>query len=231
MSAETQNSMIDIIPAFPPTSFEDVEEHLGRIRGAAPLVQLDICDGQFVKNKTWPLNPADQARFAQIVKGEEGMPHWEEFNFEIDLMVQNPETHLPAWVAAGIERAVVHLESKHDWDAVAHAAGDVVELGLAIDLNPPFEKLHSYVTRVNYIQIMGIASLGISGEPLDERVYTLIEKVRSDFPDVTIQIDGGVTFDNAQALLDAGADRLAVGSQIFNEDNAVATIEELQNLA
>lgn len=222
--------MNDIIPAFPPVSFEDLETRLGRIRGAVPLVQIDVGDGVFVTNRSWPMNPEDRARFVGIVKGVEGLPYWEDFNYEVDLMVHYPEKYLSAWISVGITRAIIHLESHHDWVAVRDAAGDSLELGLAIDLSPPYEKLHDYISRVEYVQIMGIPRLGHQGEELDERVYDLIRRVRGDFPDVTIQIDGGVTVENARALLDAGADRLAVGSQIFNAIDPKEVIKDLQNL-
>ena len=96
MSGESRNSMNDIVPALLPYSYDDLSEHLGHLKGAAPIVQIDICDGLFVTSRTWPNEPKDKDRFAQIVKGEEGLPYWEDFNFEIDLMVHNPERHLPA---------------------------------------------------------------------------------------------------------------------------------------
>ncbi len=214
--AGMQNSMTNIIPAILPHTLDDLVMHLGRIRGAAPLVQIDVCDGMFVTSRTWPMNPGDRARFAQIVKGDEGLPYWEDFSFEIDFMVHSPERLIPLWIATGIQRAVIHLESRHDWNAVKDAAGDSVELGLALDLDPPFERLHVAVPRADYVQIMGIPRLGKQGEGLDDRVFGLIEKIRSEFPDVTIQVDGGVSLDNARGLIDSGADRLVVGSHIFN---------------
>ena len=103
------------------------------------------------------------------------------------------------------------------WQELKDAVGDTAEIGLAIDLDPPYEKLATYLPRVDYLQIMGIARLGRQGTELDDRVYALIAQVRSDFPDVTIQIDGGVTLENARTLLDAGADRLVVGSAIIRD--------------
>lgn len=176
------------------------------------------------------MNPGDRTHFAEILKGEEGLPYWQDFNFEIDLMVHNPEKFLSQWVAVGIDRAVVHLESKHNWHEVQDAAGGTVSLGLAIDLDPPFEKLHSYITRVDYIQIMGIGRLGRQGSELDERVFEVVRKIRAEFPDVTIQIDGGVSLENASRLLDAGADRLVVGSHIFEASDPKAALKEFQNL-
>lgn len=206
--------MNDIVPAIPAASWEELSAKLDALHGTAPWFQIDVCDGIFVPSRSWPMQPADRAQFTKLVRGDEGLPHWQEFNFEVDLMVHTPEKYLTSWISVGVRRAVIHLESQHDWSLVKEAAGDSVELGLAIDLDPPYEKLTAYVPRVEYLQIMGIAKLGKQGTDPDDRVYALIEKVRRDFPDVTIQIDGGVTLENARALLDAGADRLVVGSKI-----------------
>lgn len=206
--------MNDIVPAILPNTFEELEVGLARLVGGPKYVQLDVCDGLFVTTRTWPLNPRDRAHFADIIKGEEGLPHWQDFNFEVDLMVHSPERHVGQWVAAGVFRVVFHLESRHNWNELKDAIGDTAEIGLALDLDPPYEKLAAYVPKVDYLQIMGIARLGRQGSELDERVLALIKRVRHDFPDVTIQIDGGVTRENARTLLDAGADRLVVGSAI-----------------
>lgn len=209
--------MNDIVPAILPNTYEELEVGVARLVGGPKYVQIDVCDGMFVTSRTWPLNPSDRAHFADIIKGEEGLPHWQEFNFEVDLMTHSPEKHVVQWVAAGVFRVVFHLESRHNWQELKDAVGDTAEIGLAIDLDPPYEKLATYIPRVDYLQIMGIARLGKQGTELDERVYALIARVRSDFPDVTIQIDGGVTLENARALLDAGADRLVVGSAIVRD--------------
>jgi ribulose-phosphate 3-epimerase len=222
--------MTDIIPAVLPTSYDDLVERLGSVKGATTNVQIDICDGAFVPSRTWPLNPSDRAHFAEIVKGDEGLPYWEDFNFEVDLMVHNPEKFLSTWIAAGVTRAVIHQRSHHDWAAIHDAAGETLELGLGIDLSVDIEKIHTYITHVQYLQIMGIAQLGVQGEPLDERVYDLIKKVRAEFPDVTIQIDGGVSLDTAPDLLDAGADRLVVGSKVMFADNPKQALKEFQSL-
>lgn len=209
--------MNDIIPAVLPNTYEELEVGLARLVGGPGYVQIDVCDGLFVTARTWPLNPRDRAHFADILKGDVGLPHWQDFNFEVDLMVHSPEKHVPNWVAAGVSRVVLHLESRHHWQEFTDGVGETAEIGLAIDLDPPYEKLALYVPRVDYLQLMGIARLGKQGTALDERVYAFIERIKHDFPNVTLQVDGGVTLENARTLLDAGVDRLVVGSAIARD--------------
>lgn len=209
------SSMHKIIPAILPHTYEELEVGLARLVGGPEYVQIDVCDGLFVTTRTWPLNPPDRAHFSDIIKGDDGLPYWHEFNFEVDLMVHTPEKHVLNWVAAGVSRVVVHLKSRHSWQEFIDAVGDTAEIGLAIDLDPPYDTLALYMPHIEYLQVMGIARLGMQGTVLDQRVFGLIERIKKDFPDVTLQVDGGVTEENARTLRDAGADRLVVGSAIM----------------
>ena len=81
--------MIEIIPAILPKDYEDLKNKIALVRGVAPLVQIDICDGVFVPSKTWPFSTggADDFNFHRILNEEEGMPFWEDIDFELDLLV------------------------------------------------------------------------------------------------------------------------------------------------
>ncbi len=222
--------MNEVIPAILVASFEELRAKLGIVRGAAKTVQIDVCDGFFVPAKTWPMHKEDRDEFERIVKGEEGLPFWEEFNFEVDFMVHNPEKIIGEWVKAGIFRAAIHIEAKHDFSACRRAAGDLVELGVALNNDTPLSRLDEYFGRIDYIQLMGIATIGKQGEPFDERVLGRIQELQRTHPDVTIQIDGAVTGESAPKLVAAGADRLASGSYILRSEDPKKTIRELESL-
>lgn len=77
---------------------------------------------------------------------------------------------------------------------------------------------------------MGIATIGRQGEPFDERVIEKIKSIRAKYPDMVISIDGGVSFDTAPELIEAGATRLVAGSAIFENPNPHGAIQELKSL-
>ena len=81
--------MIEIIPAILPKNYEDLKNKIALVRGIVPVVQIDICDGIFVPSKTWPFSTggAEDYNFHRILNEEEGMPFWEDIDFEFDLMV------------------------------------------------------------------------------------------------------------------------------------------------
>ncbi|MGB2580263.1 MAG: hypothetical protein WBC83_01045, partial [Minisyncoccia bacterium] len=153
---------IEIIPAIMPKDYEHLDEMMSLFVGVVSLVQLDIMDGKFVPARTWPY-PRD-THFDAIVAEEEGMPRWEEMNFEVDLMIENPELAVTKWVSAGASRIIVHVESMKDFEIIRNAVPEgLIELGLAINTTTPLSALDTYVNRIDFVQCMGIARIGFQG--------------------------------------------------------------------
>lgn len=214
--------MVEIIPAILPVSYRDLEDSLMRVRGLTRAVQIDVCDGFFVPSKTFPYT--DKETFAQILAEEETLPFWEEFDFEIDLMVNGARVASDEWVKAGASRIIVHVESPDDRDALTSLQplrdtyATSVDVALAISLDTPISKLETLAVLGSTIQCMGIASIGFQGQALDARVYEKIKEIARLYPKHIIAVDGGVNKDTAVALVDAGATRLVVGSALFSGD-------------
>lgn len=222
--------MIEIIPALMPKNYDDLAEKMGLFAGVVSLVQLDIMDGKFVPNRTWPYDPKD-AHFAKIVLQEEGMPEWDFVDFEADLMVENPEDVVGKWAMAGARRIIVHMESMSDFEAIREMVPqDLIELGLAINTTTPLSSLEPYLDQVDFVQCMGIAKIGFQGEVFDERVLEHIRSLRALRPEMPISVDGAVNLETARALVDAGATRLVSGSAILKSGDVSHAVEDLRNL-
>jgi len=220
---------IEIIPAIMPRDYDDLVEKVSLFRGVTPFVQLDIMDGKFVPARTWPY-PKD-AHFDAIVDQEEGMPAWEDVNFEVDLMISNPEILVPKWISAGMSRIIVHVESMTDFEIIRETVPmGLIELGLAINTATPVSTLDPYIGRIDFVQCMGIAKIGFQGQPFDERVLEHVRTLRASYPNLPISIDGSVNFETAKQLVDVGATRLVSGSAILEADDIVFAIDELKNL-
>jgi len=165
------------------------------------------------------------AEFHRIASEEEGMPFWDEFFFEVDLMVQEPEKYIDEIINAGFRRVILHLRSSdvlHDIIDQLHSFD--IEVGIAIGLDDDPELIEPYVEKVDVIQCMGIAHIGKQGELFDARVLAHISTLRGLYPDSIICIDGGVTTENAPLLVGAGADRLISGSAIFGSEDIEQTL-------
>lgn len=219
----------EIIPAILPMQFSELEEHIELIRGFAKTVQIDVCDGQFTPNPTWPYRKHDDS-FDAIIKEDKGMPGWEVFNFEIDLMVNRPEEVVNDWVSAGASRIIIHAESSGDVAGAIGSLSNLVEVGLALNMQTPVTEIDFYKDQIKFVQCMGIDQIGFQGQEFDAGVLERVKEIRKTHPDLLISVDGGVSLENAKVLSQAGADRLVVGSAIFNSDNPIETIQKLRGL-
>ncbi len=229
--------MTEVIPAILPVDFRDLTEKFSRVSGAAPLVQIDICDGKFTPQSSWPHSRHDD-NFEKLVSQEEGLPDWENTDYEIDLMVADAELEIETWVQIGAKRLVLHIETFPDFGPalarIREKYGSVrdsliaPEIGLALNIDTPNSIMEPFVADVDFVQFMGIAKPGFQGEPFDPRVLSKIAVFRAAHPDAVISVDGGVNFDTAPQLAAAGADRLVSGSAILESSNPAEAIRQLQ---
>ena len=225
---------MEIIPAILAKDFKDLEDHVTRVKGLVPLVQVDICDGQFTPSPSWPYKKDDKNFFA-IMHEDSGMPFWEEVEYEFDLMVNRPEDAVLDYVAAGATRIVIHVESKGDIAGAIEKLLGKVEIGLALNIDTPLDILERHKDKIvdctiKYVQLMGIDNVGFQGQAFDEKVIGKVKEVKKKYSELAIQIDGAVSLNTAPLLRGAGASRLIIGSAIFESENVVEAIEEFKNI-
>jgi ribulose-phosphate 3-epimerase len=220
--------MLELIPAIIPESLDDLSHKLARVAGIVPVVQIDFVDGVYASGarKSWPfVDVAGMSAFRRIGSEEDGMPFWDTFFFEVDLMMREPERMLEDVIAAGFGRVVIHMGSTtHVRDMIDRLRAFDVEVSLALELDDDPALLEPYVDAIDAIQCMGIAHIGMQGEASDMRVYERVSTLRAMYSDRIISVDGGVTLANAPLLVGAGADRLVSGSAIFGSDDIVKTV-------
>jgi len=246
--------MAEIIPAILPRNYEDLKNKIALVRRLVPVVQIDICDGVFVKSITWPFISAGKRQdlenskrscleeaeldphFQRILNEKEGLPFWEDVDFELDLMVKNPIENFDVYLKLGARRIVFHFESIEDGDkfqqfleGIDPYIRDTVSIGLALNIGTPIAKIFPLVPLVEFVQVMGIDVIGVQGEDFDSKCLETIKTLKEKFPDLTVSVDGGVDLETALSLTDLGADRLVVGSAIFNSDDIIETIETFKS--
>ena len=224
---------IQIIPAILGRSLEDVHEQLSRVSRLVPLVQIDVCDGKLTPEATWPYNKHGEADFENFLTEDDGLPFWESVNFEIDLMTKKPEDEIEKWVRAGASRIIIHFESADPdklGEIIATLRQSDVEVGISLDVSTPLDVLEPLEEYIDSVQLMGIDRDGFQGQPFDEVVLDRVRQVREKFPFMHIAVDGGVNLETAADILDAGADRLVVGSALFESYDIEETLREFQML-
>lgn len=225
---------MEIIPAILPKNFREIEEKIELLIGLSKKVQIDICDGKFVPSITWPYWKADQRpdeNFEAILKEERGMPEWEDFDYEFDLMIDNPsEDDVRKWLSAGAERIILHLHSSKDLDPVIGVLGGLVQIGIAINTTTDINDLKKYADRIQYVQVMGIRKAGFQRQKFEMSTIDKVKEVKQAFPNLSVQVDGGVSLETAALLKEAGVDRVVAGSAIFDSVDIVDTLEQFRSI-
>lgn len=216
--------MIEIIPAIIPKNLDDLRDKVGQVAHYVKQIQIDICDGNFVPAKSWPYTGRIE-EFERILHEEEGMPYWDKVDFEVDLMISNPEGEIEKWIVAGANRIIIHTESVKNIKEIVKINDNRADLGIALNIDTPNHEISGYLEDVKFVQFMGIAKIGYQREPFDDRVLDKIREFHSAHPEVIISVDGGVSIDNAHALIEAGVKRLVSGSAIFESGSIPDTLD------
>ncbi len=216
-----------ILPAIIPKTLRDLDEKVGSVCKHVRFVHIDQCDGKYVPSVSWPY-AHDWNDFEQFEREDEGLPHWKDVDYQIDLMVDDPKTAMERWIRAGASSFVVHAEGlKADFDElldIAHTAQ--AEVGLAFQ---PQTNEHDYehlIQKADFIQCMGIAKIGYQGEPFDERIFEQMQTINEINPQARIIVDGHVNLDNIADLENNGASQFVIGSALFESGNIPQFIEE-----
>ena len=221
---------IEIIPAILPRNFAEVLDKASLVKEFVKTIQIDICDGHFVPSYTWPYKKHDDS-YEKMLHEEEGLPFWQDIDYEFDLMVNKPEDVVDDWVLVGATRIIIHVESKGDVVGAIKKLAGRAEVGLAFNIDTPVEiPVGVTIEDISSFQLMGIDHIGFQGQNFDKKVIYKIKTTKAKYPSIPISVDGGVSLETAPELIAAGADRLIVGSAIFDSDNAIDAVMKLKDI-
>ncbi|MEK7228377.1 MAG: hypothetical protein AAB681_03425 [Patescibacteria group bacterium] len=230
--------MIEIIPAVLPQTFKDIEDAVDMVRELAPTIQIDFCDGKYVESKTWWFNGKDIQKKDDIVAEKMGLPFWDSINYEFDLMVSDPLAHIDTFIALGPSKIIFHKKTISTealityFDSLPEVTLQIISFGIAIELDDDPDEIAPLVPYLRRIQCMGIEHIGVQGEHFSDKAIDMVKKLYELYGDkVRISVDGGVNETDLQALTEAGATRLVVGSAIFQSVDPQGTIERLKEIA
>ncbi len=221
---------IEIIPAIMPTDYDDLVSKAGLVRNKVKWVQVDVMDGRYTPSVSWPYSSDEN--FSDILNGDEGMPFWENLNYELDLMVLNPKDESLKWVKAGAARIILHLKTlDNDFESLIDEIKSLgVEVGIAILPNEDYSRIENILHKIDCVQFMGIEKVGFQQQEFVDDILKNIKDFKSKFPGIPVAVDGGVGLDTAKFLVEAGAERLVSGSFIFQgspEENLKELMEQI----
>lgn len=231
--------MAEIIPAILEKKFSEIKKKLAILRGRVECAQLDFCDGVFVHSVTWPFASGglSDPDFRKIINEEEGLPYWQDFDFELDLMAMEAVENFDLYMKLGPKRIVFHLGAQKNPDDFAeflegidNYVRDNTEIGLAFSPSDDLAVVTRLSHKVDFLQAMGIDQIGLQGQKFDEKVIENIKLLKNTLPGIVVAVDGGVNLEDAEAILAAGANRLAVGSAIWQSPDPIGALEKFQSL-
>ena len=229
--------MIEILPTN--TCPPDLAELLRRsemFASFAPAIQLDVGDGKFVPEASWPYREGQESDIQKMLESSLSLPLSDRMFYEVHLMVEEPLEIGKALARAGARRIIGHVEGFADKREAIFALRswkdiNASEVGLAVLLDTPLPVVLPLAADCDVVQLMSIASLGYQGANFEERVLPRIEELHEQYPSLVIEIDGGVSEKNIEMLVRAGARRFGVGSAIMKAEDPAAAYATLKTLA
>jgi ribulose-phosphate 3-epimerase len=204
----------EVIPAILVKTREDLLLRISQVSGLVKEIQIDIMDGIFVPNKTVGIEDL------------KGLPT---AKYEFHWMVADPEK----WIGKmpGPHMHLVHVETITSFEkieaAVKRAGGS---LGLAINPETPLEKLIPYAEKAKRVLVMTVHP-GFSGQKYIYEMGEKIKKLRSLYPKLDIEVDGGVNLETISHAYSSGANILAAASAIFSSDDIKTAVNDLRKRA
>lgn len=212
---------IPVVPAVIPKSLEHIKEVIKSL-SFSKEIQVDLVDGIFAPTSSWPYEPQGQP---MSLKSE-----LDRFTLEIDLMVSEPIKAAVAWLEAGADMLIFHIESLPLETFKNFAESCHCTVGVAAHGETTVEQVIEYAKYADYIQLMGISEIGAQGQPFDESVLEKVEELRRVFPNKVIAVDGSVNEHTITRLKKAGVTRMVVGSAIVLQEDPEEAHKKLSAL-
>ncbi|MFM2424324.1 MAG: hypothetical protein RLZZ70_715 [Candidatus Parcubacteria bacterium] len=210
-----------LVPAIIPASQHAIEAFVAALPGVTEI-HVDVVDGNFVPTTSWPYLPTGDPSLVASTLAP--------VTLEVDLMVKEPLSAAEAWLAAGADMLVFHVESISLHDFIYMVTISNATIGIAANNDTPFATLAPYLELTDYVQVMGIREIGKQGQSLDERVFARVEQIKALAPQVLISIDGSVNETTLPTLLATKAERYIVGSAVYGADDPLAAYQRLLTL-
>jgi len=215
--------MHQIAPSILAADFSKLGKDIEMLNGSeADLLHVDIMDGVFVPNISFGQN------IVKTIKKIAEKP------LDVHLMIVNPDQYLKSFVEAGADILSIHLEAcNHLHRSVQMIKSMGVKAGVAINPHSSVTLLEDVLEDIDQVIIMSV-NPGFGGQKFIYQTLIKIQQLKDRITernlDVKIEIDGGVGLQNAEKILQAGADILVAGSSVFKSEDPVKTVSQLKHI-
>ena len=214
-----------LAPSILSADFSDLHSALNVCdEGGAHWIHVDVMDNQFVPNLT--IGPP-------VVKSLRSKT--EKF-MDVHMMVVEPEKLVEPFAKAGADNITFHIEATNDPDGIIELIKSCnCKVGVSIKPKTPLTEIFPFLQKVDVVLVMSVEP-GFGGQGYIPGSNKRIGEIKSFLNEncldrVLIEVDGGVKLHNAKEVIDAGADVLVAGSEVFKSTDPVQTIKEFYHLS
>ena len=210
-----------IAPSLLAANFLKLDQEIDMVHNSeADWLHLDIMDGRFVPNISFGLPVLASIRQAT------NKP------FDVHLMIEDPGKYTEDFRHVGADRLTVHYEAcPHLHRNIEQIKNLGMKAGVALNPHTPVSALADIIADVDLVCLMSV-NPGFGGQKFIHHTLNKIGLLRQIIDmqdlDVEIEIDGGVTLQNAEIILEAGATVLVAGSTVFNSPHPKEVISKLK---
>jgi len=210
-----------IAPSLLSANFLDLRKDVEMVNeSVADLFHIDVMDGHFVPNISFGFSIIKQ------IKTIARKP------LDVHLMIDKPERYIEEFRNAGADMLSVHYETcTHLHSTLQKIKQLGMKAGVVINPHNPVALLRDILPDADFVLLMSV-NPGFGGQKFIENTYKRLNELKllktQVNPNLLIEVDGGVTIENAAQLAKAGADMLVAGSAIFTNNNPKAYIERMK---
>ena len=212
-----------IAPSILAADFGNIERDCNMVNSSeADWFHLDIMDGVFVPNISFgmPVLACIQ-KYAQKP-------------LDVHLMIVDPDRYIETFHKIGAEILTIHYEAcNHLHRSIQKIKSFGIKAGVALNPHTPISHLKNIIDDIDLVCLMSV-NPGFSGQSFIKNTFTktmeLRKLIKENHSTCMIEIDGGVTDQNAAQLISNGADVLVAGSHVFKSDNPLEKIKILKRI-
>ncbi|OGJ63340.1 ribulose-phosphate 3-epimerase [Candidatus Peribacteria bacterium RIFCSPHIGHO2_02_FULL_53_20] len=205
-----------ITPSILSADFGHLQQEVDSV-ASADWIQLDVMDGHFVPNISFGV---------PVVRGiKTKLP------LDVHLMVSNPADRIDEFLALKVHQITFHAEvvtgdaERRRLIAQIHKGG--TKAGIAINPETPLAAVSGVLSEVDLLLVMSVHP-GFGGQKFIDAVLEKVREARQRYPDLMIQMDGGVDTETAPKCIAAGADNLVAGNSVFGVKDRKKAIQDLR---
>jgi len=207
---------IKIQPSLLACNLGKIQEEINSVDDYIDGIHFDVMDGQFVPNLSFG---------APVL---EHLSTQSELGFDVHLMCEQPDILIESFVKAGANAICVHMEACPN----IHRTLQVIKnsdilAGVVLNPGTSYETAYEAIKFADYVLIMSV-NPGFGGQKFLPEVLEKVSKIRKEFPEKIIQIDGGITAETAPLAIEAGANWLVAGSAIFKAKDRKEACQNLR---